>query len=49
MLFRTGFTFAVTLIQYVKIKVELIMILVGHPVIGKKLARKDLRGHFYIT
>ena len=31
-LFRTGFTFAVTLIQYDKIKVELVRILVGHPV-----------------
>ena len=35
-LFRTGFTFAVTLIQYEKIKVELVTILVGHPVDGKK-------------
>ena len=31
--FRTCFTFAVTLIQYEKIKVELVTILVGHPVL----------------
>ena len=31
-IFRTGFTFAVTLMQYEKIKVELVAILVGHPV-----------------